>query len=231
MWRAWGELAYSVRTGEPAFPEVFGMDIWAYRVQHPAANAIFNAAMTAHAAQDIPPILAAYDFSPWQTIVDVGGGNGILLAAILTAYPALRGILLDQPHVVAAAAARLQAAGVADRCQLVGGDFFAAAPRGGDGYLLRAILHDWDDGQCVAILRTCHQAMPAHAKLLIVEGLIQPANRPDLTKLVDINMLVMAGGQERTVEEFRALLARAGFALTQVIATTGDTSIIEAAKA
>ena len=230
IWQAWGALAHNVHTGASAFHQLCGMDVWAYRAQHPVANASFNAAMTALSSHAIPAILGAYDFSSLHTLVDVGGGHGALIAAILQAHPTLHGILFDQPHVVAAAAPRLAAAGVADRCELDGGDFFAAVPRGGDAYLLRAILHDWDDEHSVAILRTCHQAMPEHGTLLLVEGVIQPANRPDPTKLSDINMLVMLGGRERTAAEWQTLLAQAGFALTQVYTTAGQASIIVGAR-
>ncbi len=230
-WLPWGELAYSVTTGEPAFRHVFGLANWEYRAHHPEANTIFNAAMTSGSGRDIAAILAAYDFARFTTLVDVGGGQGALLTGILQAYPALRGILFDQPHVVDQAAPVLDAAGVADRCAVVGGDFFQGLPPGGDAYLLRRIIHDWDDAESVAILRQCRRAMPAEGTLLLIEGVIQPANRPDFTKLSDINMLVAQGGRERTAEEFAALLAEGGFTMTRVLPTEWRSSIIEAVPA
>jgi hypothetical protein len=160
----------------------------------------------------------------------VGGGHGALIAAILQVKPALRGILFDQPHVVADAALVLEAAGVADRCVIVGGSFFERVPPGSDAYVLRHILHDWDDAASVAILERCHSAMPPHGKLVLIEGVIGPPNHPDPTKLSDINMLVMQSGRERTEPEFKALVARAGFALTRVYATTGASSIVEGVR-
>ena len=227
VWQAWGALGYSVQTGETAFSHVFGMDVWTYRAQHPEANAIFNAAMAATSAREVPAIVAAYDFSRIHTLVDVGGGHGTLLAGILQVYPSMRGVLFDLPHVLAGAAPVLEAAGVAERCQRVGGSFFDSVPPGGDAYLLHRIIHDWDDEQSTAILQRCHAAMAAQARLLLVEGVIQPPNRPDPTKMLDIQMLVSAGGRERTESEWRTLLARAGFGLTQVYSTSGRSSILE----
>ncbi len=230
MWQPWGELSHSVQTGETAVRHVFGMDIWEYREQHPDSNAIFNAAMTSLSGRDIPAILAAYDFTSIQTLVDVAGGHGKLIAGILQAHPAMRGMLFDMPHVLAGAASVLEAAGVTDRCQLVSGDFFESVPRGGDAYLLRRILHDWDDERSTAILESCHRAMPEHGKLLVLEGVVQPPNRSDPTKLTDLQMLVSAGGRERTETEWQTLLAGAGFALTKVYRASAETSIIEGAR-
>jgi hypothetical protein len=230
-WLPWGDLIQTVITGDQAFLRIFGLDNWPYRAAHPEANAIFNGAMTSNSRRDIAAILAAYDFAPFTTVVDVGGGQGALLTGILQAYPALRGILFDQPHVVDQAAPVLDAAGVADRCTVVAGDFFEGLPPGGDAYLLRRIIHDWDDAESVAILRQCRRAMPAEGKLLLVEAVIQPPNRPDFAKLSDINMLVALGGRERTEEEFAALLAEAGFTMTQVLPTEWRSSIIEAGPA
>jgi hypothetical protein len=230
VWRTWGELTYSVTTGESAFRPVFGADNWTYRAHNPEANAIFNAAMTSNSRRDIAAILAAYDFSRFPTLVDVGGGQGALLAGILQAYPALHGVLFDQPHVLDQAVPVLAAAGVAERCALVPGDFFQQVPPGGDAYLLRRIIHDWDDEQSAAILRQCHAAMPDHARLLLIEQVIQPPNQPDPGKLADINMLVQLGGRERTAEEFAALLAGAGLTLTTIHPTPGPSSIVEARR-
>jgi O-methyltransferase domain/Dimerisation domain len=231
LWHTWGELTYSVSTGEPAFQRIFGTDSWSYRQSHAEANALFNAAMTSNSRRDIAGVVAAYDFSGLTTLVDVGGGQGALLAGILLAYPALRGILFDQAHVVDLALPVLSAAGVAERCAVVAGDFFQEVPRGGDGYVLRRIIHDWDDAPSIAILRRCRDAMPDDGRLLLVEQVIQPANRPDSTKLADIHMLVLLGGRERTEQEFGALLAGAGLELTKVYSTPGLSSIVEAIPA
>jgi hypothetical protein len=230
-WLPWGDLAHTVTTGESAFRHVFGVDNWTYRSTHPEANATFNAFMTSNSLRDIAAILAAYDFGGFTTLVDVGGGQGALLAGILQAHPALRGVLFDQPHVVALAPPVLEAAGITDRCTVVAGDFFQAVPPGGDIYVLRRIIHDWDDAESAAILRQCHRAMSAEGTLLLIEGVIQPANQPDVTKLSDINMMVSQGGRERTAEEYAALLAEAGFRMTRVLPTEWRSSIVEAVPA
>jgi len=163
--------------------------------------------------------------------VDVGGGQGVLLAAVLRAHPALRGVLFDQPHVLAGAEQMMAEAGVADRCARVSGDFFASAPTGGDIYLLRHILHDWDDERSIAILRACARAMPHSGRALVVESVIEAGNGPSWAKFKDLNMLVMQGGRERTAEEYRQLFAAAGLRLTRIIPTGDDASIIEGERA
>jgi hypothetical protein len=160
-------------------------------------------------------------------VVDVGGGQGALLAAILAANPQARGVLFDLPHVVAGAAPQLRAAGVADRCEVVGGSFFETVPAGGDVYLLRAVVHDWDDAQATAILRACRRAMDPAARLLLVERVIAPGNTPDPNRFSDLNMLVMLGGQERTATEFAALYQAAGLRLTRVLPLPDAASLIE----
>ena len=158
-WEAWGQLLHSVRTGETAFDQVHGMGFFAYLGQHPDAARIFDQAMTSNTARSGTAITRAYDFSGTGRLVDVGGGQGLLLATVLQAYPTMHGVLFDRPEVVAGAPAILEAAGVAERCQLVAGDFFEAVPAGGDGYVLRQILHDWDDARATEILKNCQQAM------------------------------------------------------------------------
>ena len=228
-WRAWEQLLYSVRTGEAAFEHVWGMPNWEYRTRNPEANAIFNAAMISSSSRRIGPVIAAYDFSGIRTVVDVGGGHGAFIAAILSAYPTMRGILFDLPHVVAGAQPLLEAASVADRCETMGGSFLEAAPAGGDAYLLSKVIHDWGDDRAAAILMNCRQAMGAHSRLLLVETVIPPGNTPHPGKLGDINMLVAnVGGRERTEAEFRTLLTTAGFTLTRIVPTTqAESSVIE----
>jgi hypothetical protein len=232
-WRSWGELLYSVKTGKSAFEHVFGMGLFDWMAQHAEARDIFNAAMTASTMQESLAVVAAYDFSGVRTIVDVGGGHGALIAACLQAYPQLHGILFDLPHVIAGARDFLESESVGERCEPVAGDFFASVPAGGDAYLLRWILHDWDDARAVTILHNCHRAMQEQGKLLVIETLIAAGNAPSIAKLSDLEMLVRAGGRERTEAEYRALFAAAGFRLTRVIPTQSlirQSSVIEGVR-
>ncbi len=226
-WRAWGQLRHSVMTGEPAFDHAFEMRFFDYLRQHPATAASFDALMAERTLPWARAIVEAYDFSSLRTLVDVGGGYGALLVAILTAHPRLRGILYDLPHVIAGARPRLTAAAVTDRCDAIAGDFFAAVPDGGDGYLLKHILHDWDDDRCIAILKNCRRVMPSDGRLLVVEVIIPPSNEPDYGKYLDLNMLVLLTGRERTEAEYRKLFEATGFALSQVVATSSEVSVIE----
>jgi hypothetical protein len=210
-WQAWGDLLHSVRTGENAFRHVHGTDPWTLRAQHPEASAAFDRAMTSLYRQMAEHVVAAFDFGRFATVVDIGGGNGAFLASILARHPALRGVLFDQPHVVSGAGPLLAAAGVADRCDVVGGSFFEAVPRGGDAYVLKAVLHDWEDADCLRILHTCRQAMTPGTALLVVERELGPANEGWEAKFSDLNMLAAPGGRERTTEEYAALVAAAGF--------------------
>lgn len=227
FWTAWDHLLDSVRTGEPAFRALYGMNPWEYREAHPEADSIFNAAMTGLAAGVAEAVVKDYDFSGIDVLVDVGGGQGALLAAILNANPRLHGILFDQPHVLPVAETLLEHAGVASRCRLVGGSFFDSVPAGANAYIMKNIIHDWDDTSSVRILRLCRDAMAAEGKVLLVERVIQAGNDPDPAKFMDVNMLVMLGGRERTVDDFRTLLAEAGLRLTHVIPTQWGFSVIE----
>jgi hypothetical protein len=157
---AWAELLHSVRTGEIAFNRLFGMSVWEYRAQHPDDARIFDEAMASFTAAGNEAILAAYDFSPFRKIVDVGGGDGSLIAGILKTHPAVQGVVFDLPHAIMHAQQRLEAAGLTNRCQAVAGDFFESVPDGGDAYALKWIIHDWDDERAVTILRNCRRAMP-----------------------------------------------------------------------
>jgi hypothetical protein len=228
QYRSWGDLLHSVQTGEPAFDHQFGMTIFEYFTKNPDADRVFNDAMTGWTNRLVGAVLDTYDFSPFHTVVDVGGSYGTLLAAILRGHPTLTGILFDQPHVVAAASDHLAAAGVADRCRSVGGDFFIEIPAGGDAYLLASILHDWDDERCAAILDQCRRAIPDHGKLLVIEHVLRPGEEPDLGKWLDLHMLVLAGGAERGADAYQAMLRRTGFAVTSVTPTPAGPSIIEA---
>jgi hypothetical protein len=227
IWRAWMELEHSVRTGEAAFPRVHGVDLWDYQARHPAAGAVFDRAMADLARGATAALLDACDFGRFAAVVDVGGGRGALLAAVLGRHPHLRGVLLDRPEVVAEAGPTLAAAGVAGRCRVVAGSFFEAVPAGGDAYVLRSILHDWDDGRAAAILRVVRRAMADAGTLLIVERELGPPNAAPDGKFSDLNMLVALGGRERTRDEWSALLAAAGFRLTGVTPTAGPWSVVE----
>ena len=218
----------SVRTGRPAFHEVFGQDVFDYLGTHPEAASIFNAAMTSRTGQDNAFVIPAYDW-PAGTIVDVGGGQGALLTAILGRASDARGILYDRPQVIEAARGAIDAAGLSDRCRLVAGDFFAEVPAGGDLYLLKRVIHDWDDERAGTILRVCRAAMGPGARLLLIDAVLAEGNAPDWGKLIDLQMLVMtSGGRERTEAGFRSLLAAAGFRLERVIPAGPTASLIEA---
>lgn len=223
-WGKWGGLAHSVMTGVPpggvpspqAFSELAARD--------PETAAILNEGMTSLTAPVNAAIAAVFDFSAIGTLVDVGGGHGALISAILLANPGLRGILFDIAAVIDGAKPPIEAAGLIERCQLVGGDFFEKIPAGGDAYILKWIIHDWDDERSVAILRNCHVAMSGGGKLLLVERLIPGRVKSSATPgqepaFADLNMLVLTGGRERTEDEFRALLEAAGFTLTRIIPT------------
>lgn len=226
-WRACGGLLHSVQIGQAAFEDSYGMGLFAYLAQHPQDAMTFNQAMCVNVAQKHTAAVKAYDFSQFGTVVDIGGGQGALLTAILTTHPQVRGVLFDLPHVVEAARQSLAAAGLAPRCELVSGDFFASVPAGGDAYTLSEILHDWDDSQATVILRNIRKAMPEHGKVLILEQVIPPGNDPHEGKLRDLAMLVLLGGVERTENEFRELLREAGFRLTGIMPTASPTSVIE----
>ena len=230
-WQAWAYLVESVRTGENAFRHLHGIGNWEYRARHPEEGALFDRAMTALSRQNTESVLAVYDFGRFNRIVDVGGGQGALLAAILAHYPNVRGVLFDQPHVVSRAGRLLGHAGVADRCEIVGGDFFVTVPEGADAYAMRSILHDWEEREAVAILRACRRAIVPDGRLLVIERVVGPPNDDHDAKFSDLNMLVSPGGQERTREEYEALFAAAGFRLIQVFPTAMGTNVIEGAPA
>ena len=223
-WAAWSHLLHSVRTGENAFRALHGVDPWGYRAREPAESAIFDRAMSATSRSAIAGLVEAYDFGRFRTIVDVGGGNGALLRALLERYPELRGVLFDQPHVV-------DGAGPGERLAVVAGSFFESVPPGGDAYVLKAILHDWEDLEATAILRACRAAVVDAARLLVIERELAGPNEGAEAKLSDLNMLVAPGGRERTLEEYRDLLAAGGFELEQAIPTRAGLSILEARPA
>ncbi len=230
--RAWAHLLYSVETNEPAFDHAYGLSLFAYMEQHPQAATDFNNSMTALSRFEAAGVCAAFDFSGCSTVVDVGGGHGRLLTEVLTAYPTLKGILFDQPSVVDAARPVLEPSAVGARCQVVGGDFFTGVPAGGDTYLLKHIIHDWDDERSAVILRNCREAMAAGGRALVVEGVMPPGNEPSNSKLWDVVMLALtSGGRERTEEEYAALFEQVGLTLSRIVPTNAVVSIVEATAA
>jgi hypothetical protein len=232
VWQPWGDLLHSVKTGNPAFDHIFGVEFDAYLAQHRDAADTFQAFMDVATGEEAFAVAPVYDFSGLTTVVDVGGGRGALLGAILQANPHLRGVLFEAPHVMATARAALDAQGVADRCEIVAGDFFEALPAGGDVYLLKWILVSWDDERAVTILQNCHRAMQANGRLLVVERIIPTGNEPFYGKLADLNLLVLYKGRHRTEAEYRALFAAAGFELSRIIPTHSPTafSVIEGVR-
>ncbi len=229
-WRPWGKLLDTVRTGRTAFDEVFGEQAFEYLARHPAESAVFNEGMTGFSMQESPAVAEAYDFSPFGTIVDVGGGHGHLLCTILKKHPGPKGIVFDSPHVAEGATPRIAAAGLAGRCRAEGGDFFASVPAG-DAYVMKHIIHDWPDDKAMAILRNCRAAAKPGAKLVLVEMVIPPGNGPSPGKLLDLEMLVIASGKERTEGEYADLLAGAGWKLAGITPTKSPTSVIEGVAA
>jgi SAM-dependent methyltransferase len=233
--QAWSELRHSVRTGEPAFPRVFGADAFDYLERHPDDAATFDAAMAGFTRMIAGAVAASYDFAPFGTVMDVSGGNGMLLEGVLTTHCKLRGILFDLPHVAERARARLHDVGLADRCAVAGGDFFAAVPEGADACLLKHVIHDWDDDRAAAILRNCHRALGPKGVLLLIEGVYPPridASDAGLAAAAnDVNMLVCTGGRQRSAQAFRDLYQAAGFRLTRIVPTPARVSVIEGVKA
>ena len=227
---AWGELLHSVRTGEIAFDKAFGEPVWEFFGKHPENARIFNDAMTGMTAQAEQALHAAYDFAGVNTIVDIGGGHGGLITSILKRNPQMRGILFDSAQVIEGAQPAIQSSGVGDRCQLVGGDFFQSVPAGGDAMILKWIIHDWNDEQSIRILKNCHRALPDKGKLILVEAVVPAGSELHFSKFMDLNMLVMTGGRERTEEEFRELYEASGFRLTQVVPTESPFSVIEGVR-
>jgi O-methyltransferase domain/Dimerisation domain len=231
FYQAWGALLDSVRTGEPAFRSLYGCTYFEYLANHPEVSQTFDAAMTELNQRKTAAMLDAYDFSEFSTLADVGGGNGGTLIAILGRFPTMRGLLFDVPSVVERATDGIAKAGLAERCDVTGGSFLETVPAGADAYLLRHIVHNWDDEHALAILKNVHRAMGRKAKLLVVDRVIPPGNAPLFGKLQDLTMLVVHGGRERTETEFEQLFADAGFELSRVVPTSLDVCVLEGERA
>jgi hypothetical protein len=227
---AWANLEHSIRTGENAFHALHGEDVWEWRDRDPAERSQFNRAMASMSAPVGPALAAAFDFSSVVRVADIGGGSGTLLAAVLAQHPEVHGIVFDQAAVVAEAGPVLEAAGVRDRAELVGGSFFDDVPPA-DVYVMKSILHDWTDADCVRILRILRRAAAHGSRLLVVELVLGEPNEDLQGKLMDLHMLVMPGGLERTADEWRILLAAGGFELTSIRPLTGSWQLIEAVPA
>lgn len=228
-WQPWKHLLESVKTGKTAFEIVYGMNVFEYLQQHHQASKIFDNAMTSFTATHGSAVVNAYNFSNIHKMADIAGGNGRLLATILNANPQMEGILFDLPQVIAGAVPVLESIGVAEQCKLISGSFFESIPAGCDAYMMKSIIHDWDDEKALLILQNCRKAMIGkHGKLLLIEMVIPVGDTPSVGKLLDLEMLVMAGGRERTESEYQNLLKEAGFELTQIIPTEAPFSIIEA---
>ncbi|GAA2158300.1 hydroxyneurosporene-O-methyltransferase [Humibacillus xanthopallidus] len=225
-WAAWGHLAHSVRTGDNAFEALQGVDVWSYRGSHPQANAVFNATMASLTSRMASAVAAAHDFEKLSTVVDVGGGDGVLLGAVLDRHEHLTGTVFDLPQALPAGPPDGASESVASRWSAVSGDFFEAVPPA-DAYLLKKVLHDWSDDQCVLILSTCRRSLSPGGVVLVVESLLDRPGRELEAALSDLNMLVMPGGRERTTEEYDALLAAAGLRLARVLETPTEVVILE----
>lgn len=224
-----GEILYSIETGLAARAKIYGMEAFDYLKTDPETAGIFDDAMTSMSALVGPAIASAYDFGRWGSLMDVGGGNGILLAAILKAHPGLRGVLADLPHTLGRATDRGFLGGeLASRSTMEPCDFFREVPSGCRAYVMKHVIHDWDDERARNILANCRRAVPEDGALLLVEWALAEGNAPSAGKFVDVMMMLMTGGKERTVEEYRHLLGQAGFHFNRLISTTPDLNIIEA---
>lgn len=225
---AWTKLDHVLRTGEPSFARANGVGFWEYFTDHPDIEVAFNRAMTAMSAETNRLVVENCDFSRFDSIIDLGGGEGRLLAAILTANPNATGTLFDLPAATEAAKPYLQTEGLANRTNVVIGDLFGSVPSGHDAYLLKYILHDWSDAKSLEILRVCRQAMGPQSRLIIIDAVIEPGNEPHPSKWLDLHMMVALGGRERTEQEFQALLTASGFALRSAIPLPASTGVVEA---
>jgi hypothetical protein len=227
--RLFAEIMRALGTGQPTLEAVAGQPLFALLESDQEQSALFNDAMTSMTATVMPAVLKAYDFSDAGRLVDVGGGHGYLLAAILRQYPEAHGVLFDREHVVAGAGSVIADAGVGSRCEIRGGDFFDGVPAGGDTYLLKNIVHDWDDDAALTILRHVRRAIDGRpsARVLIIDSVIEPGVRFDVGSFMDLNMLLLLGGRERTAAEFTALVQRAGLALTRIVRTESPVCVLE----
>lgn len=231
-YQSWGNILHSIKTGESGFENLYGMNVFQYFAQNAEPAAVFDRAMTGFSGLENAAVVTGYDFSGISKLVDVAGGHGSLLLAVLNQYPGMGGILFDQSDVIERAKPLVTAESAGNRCQLASGNFFESVPAGADAYMLKHILHDWDDERAIAILQQCHRAMSEQGRVLAIEQVIPEGNEPFIGKLLDVNMLVMCpGGKERTATEYREIFAAAGFNLTRIVPTQGFVSVIEGIRA
>ena len=223
-WEVWGKTLHSVRTGKSAWTEIHDGEVFEYFEKNPEAANIFNRAMSSFSGLATKAVIEAYDFSGIETLIDIAGGHGRLLTGVLEAYPSMRGVLFDLPHVIAGATRR-------DRLEFATGDFFKSVPSGGDAYIMKHIIHDWDDERALTILKNIKKAMKPGGRVLVVEAVIAEGNNRDFGKLLDIEMLVSPGGKERTAAEYEELFNRAGLRLTRIVPTKSPYRVIEAVAA
>jgi O-methyltransferase/methyltransferase family protein len=230
-WQAWGALLENVKTGVTAFDSSSGRSLFDFLEHEPTAGDCFAAAMSELSSLSTSSIVKSYDFSSFRRVVDIGGGEGVLLQHLLEAYPTMQGVLFDREAVLAKARERLSGTPLAQRMEYQSGSFFDSVPKGGDAYLLKHILHDWNDETAGKLLRACLEQLGPYTRLLIVEYLLPSGNAFCHGKMLDLEMLVMCGGQERTQEEMKTLLAENGLSLERVIPTTSGLSLVEAIRA
>jgi ubiquinone/menaquinone biosynthesis C-methylase UbiE len=226
LYQSWAKLLDAVRTGDAGFVRAYGAPAFEYFGKNLERGAVFDKAMTGHHGAEADPMLDAYDFSGFKQLVDVGGGNGSLLMAVLKRHPQMKGVLFDLPAVVARAGAAIEAAGLRERCQIVGGNALEAVPAGADAYMLRHVVHDWRDEDAATMLRNCRNVMKAGGKVLVVEIVVPAGNDPSFAKWMDL-MMVTYGGKERSEKQYRALFAQAGLELTRIVPTAAGISVIE----
>jgi len=226
FYKAYEELPYSVQTGNEGFAKAIGAPPFEYLTSHPDEGKIFDRMMTDIHGDETEPMVETYDFSAYDTIVDIGGGNGEVISAILNKNPGSKGVLFDLPDVVNRAMENINAAGLSERCRLASGNFFESVTEGGDAYVMRHIIHDWNDDDAVTILSNCKKAMNPGGKVLVVEAVIQPGNDPSPFKFLDLTMLLI-GGKERTKEQFENIFNRAGLKLNRIVPFKQDLSVVE----
>lgn len=225
-WGAMGHAGHSVTTGKPSFEDLFGMGTFQYFREQAEAGKLFYATMSRFSEELLPHLLNQYDFSGYRHLIDVGGGHGALLSAIMEASPGMEGTLFDLPFVIEAA----EDNSAKTALRLHAGDFFEAVPKGGDGYLLKYIIHDWDDEQAACILRNCRDAMDESARVMVIENVVGPRNQPCPGKMLDLTMLLLEGGRERTAGEFSDLFSRAGLQVSRIVPVLGSMCVVEGVR-
>lgn len=231
QWKAWQNFLHSLTTGECGLQHAFDQSLFDYLAANAQDSEHFNAAMVGLHGEDGPALAAAYDFTALKTLADLGGGTGTILCDVLRANPHLHGALIELPATVPEAQRRIRSRGLSDRCDVITGDFFAEVPAGFDAYILAHVLHDWTDAQALPILHNCRRALPAHGRLLIVESVLPPGDTPHPGKLMDLLMLTVTGGVERTAAEFSKLLRAGGLALTRITPISESQNVVEAIPA